>query len=364
MERKLDRHALMLLPASALTACAGSTQGTRASAPAALLTNREAPRRRLRQTLAAALVLAALHASQSIASGHIGPIPTGPQKFRSFAKCKAYLQEQYANDVAATKNASAENSNAEPERSLKTDGVVQSSRREARYGVLRSYVSRMVMDDMKTIQSQYSYTESNFVCKGRTLTGTEMQGYHLPTYEPIEQRVKENPAMTTTEANTAANPTLGAAEVGRRFLKLLESLKSRNDITVERVQEVMGLTLKQGPSGPFYSQPLGGDWFYVVSMGHETPPGQRVGASLEFINKADRFADMSSICGLSFEDYHNTLKSFGYLDGFRYDEIGRLSGVDYRRGDFYIGITPEVKGFADGKAYPTCVQRIGLLTPY
>lgn len=84
------------------------------------------------------------------------------------------------------KKAPAGDGYAEPERSLETEGVVQTGKREAHYDVVKSYVSRLVMDDLKTIKSQYSYEEGTFVCKGRTLTGSEGKGYHLHTFESIE----------------------------------------------------------------------------------------------------------------------------------------------------------------------------------
>lgn len=172
--------------------------------------------------------------------------------------------------------------------------------------------------------------------------------------------------MNTPDATSANNPALTADEAGKRFLKLLGKVKSKSDLTIEHVQAAMGLTLKDSPNGPFHTQPLSGNWLYIISLRHETPPGQSVALSLEFMDKAERFADMSSICGLTFEDYHNALKTMGYQDDFQYDQIngeaGRLIGVNYIKDDFIVSITPEVKRFPDGKLYPTCVRRIGLLT--
>jgi hypothetical protein len=184
---------------------------------------------------------------------------------------------------------------------------------------------------------------------------------HAPHSTPVKDSV-----MTTSDAEPAINPTLTAEEVGRRFLKLLEGVKSRSDLTAEHVQAAMDLVLKDSPNGPFHTQPLGDGWLYVFSLRMETPPGNSISLNLEFIDKADRFADMSAICGLTFEDYHNALKAMGYRDIFQYDQIdgqvGRLIGVDYQKDGFFVSIQPEVKRFSDGKVYPTCVRRIGLLT--
>lgn len=173
--------------------------------------------------------------------------------------------------------------------------------------------------------------------------------------------------MTTSDtASGTANRPLTAEEVGRRFLKLIESVKSRDDLTRDHVQTMMGLTLKDSPNGPFHSQPLDGGWLYVVSIGHETLPGTSISLSLEFIRKDDRFADMSSICSPDFKAYHDALKAIGYRDVPQYDqingEVGRLIGVSYVRDGLSIEILPELMRFPDGKVEPACVRRISLVT--
>jgi hypothetical protein len=184
---------------------------------------------------------------------------------------------------------------------------------------------------------------------------------HAPQAMPAKSAAK-----TVDDADPATTPALTAEEVGKRFLALLEGITSRADLTVERVQGAMGLVLKDSPNGPFHTQSLGGGWHYVLSVQPETPPGNSISLNLEFIDPSNRFADMSSICGLTFENYHNALKAMGYRDVFQYDQIdgqvGRLIGVDYEKDGFFVSIQPEVKRFSDGKVYPTCVRRIGLLT--
>jgi hypothetical protein len=180
-------------------------------------------------------------------------------------------------------------------------------------------------------------------------------------------RTQESTVMTTAETSSGTdNPALSAEQVGRRFLKLIESVKSRDDLTREHVQAAMGLTLGDSPNGPFHTQPLDGDWLFVVSLGHETPPGTSISLSLEFIHKGERFADMSSVCAPDFEAYHDALKASGYRDAFQYDqingEVGRLVGVNYTGDGMNVDILPEVRRFPDGKVRPACVRRISLVT--
>ncbi|MDR2032999.1 MAG: hypothetical protein LBP86_12315 [Azoarcus sp.] len=179
-----------------------------------------------------------------------------------------------------------------------------------------------------------------------------------------------NPVMA---ASSTASSMSNAEEVGERFLKLIEGLRSRNDITVERIQRTMGVRLERMGGTPkenanvpkqddgfFYFQNLDGDWFYVISM-VLAKPGRDVGVSLEFINRMNRSADMSFVCGLSFARYQAALKKMGYQENMLRDGSGQVVHIIYRKGDLLIGLIPQLKiSPRDGKTYPACVRRIGL----
>lgn len=62
--------------------------------------------------------------------------------------------------------------------------------------------------------------------------------------KPTSPLPKKPRAMTTPDTSMV-NPTLSAVEIGERFLKLLGGLDSRKDLTVDRVREVTGISLKK-----------------------------------------------------------------------------------------------------------------------
>jgi len=161
-------------------------------------------------------------------------------------------------------------------------------------------------------------------------------------------RTQQPTVIVTAETSSGTDiPSLSAEQVGRRFLKLIESVKSRDDLTRAHVETAMGLTLRDSPNGPFHTQRLEDGWLYVVSLGHETPPGTSISLSLEFIHEGDRFADMSAICAPDFETHHDALRARGYRDAFQYDqingEVGRLVGVSYIGDGMNVDILPEVR---------------------
>jgi hypothetical protein len=166
---------------------------------------------------------------------------------------------------------------------------------------------------------------------------------------------QETPPMTVS----ADAPSTSAEAVGRKFLAMIASLKSPDDLSEEVVERAMGVPLEPAPVGPFASRPLGDDWVYVVFFVQQSP-GRRKGAILEFINKSDERADLSAVCGLGFADYREALIGMGFSEAPLTDELGRINHVSYHKGDLLIGITPELRVDTDGKAKPTCVRRIAL----
>ena len=180
---------------------------------------------------------------------------------------------------------------------------------------------------------------------------------HTPHAMPAKEL-----AMDTYDAATATNPTLTPEEVGRRFLKLIGSVKSKQDITVEQVQEIMGLTFDQNPIYPSYSQSFGNGWSYSVRYAAEMP-GDSWGIDLFFINDTDPFPeDMSPVCGLNFDHYHDALvqMNFRYRNGGK----GKFPGTSqYDKDNFFIQIEPSVKQTPKGNPYPACIRQIRLIIP-
>ena len=185
---------------------------------------------------------------------------------------------------------------------------------------------------------------------------------------------KEFAAMTAPDTSPATDsPALSAEEIGRRFLKLIEGLESREDLNLERVQRVLGVPLKRLDGTPeylySYSQPLGDGWYFSVDYISGSPSLLR-GVSLEFGKPGERFPEFPDVaCGLDFELYHIALVEMGFNADPYYDyDHGRERLVDWRYTkfkqidgsvDMTISIVPQ--NVVAGEAGRVCVKSIGTL---
>lgn len=174
--------------------------------------------------------------------------------------------------------------------------------------------------------------------------------------------------MTTPESTvTTDNPKLSAEEIGKRFLTLIEGLKSREDLSLKKVQEVIGLRLAPAVHGNFYGAEgdLGNEWKYALNF-YPASSSTASGVELHFDKLGERFGDMTPICSPDFDHYHNALRAMGFVDHPMHGEIGQLESWRYTkfsntdgRADIEITIIPQ--NVVPGEAGRLCVKLISTL---
>lgn len=166
--------------------------------------------------------------------------------------------------------------------------------------------------------------------------------------------------MITTETAAANNPT--ADEIGKRFLKLIEELESRNDLTLKRVQDVLGVALQRHDDSGFYHHGwrLENGWGLGVFL-YDESPGHNRRVSLGI----DQFGESmpSSTCALDFERYHNALKVMGFYDSPVHGELGQLEYWRYfKPDDLVFQIIPQhAVPIVPGVPGPLCIRSIDML---
>ncbi|MDH5834800.1 hypothetical protein [Luteimonas kalidii] len=181
------------------------------------------------------------------------------------------------------------------------------------------------------------------------------------TPAPASTTAQEAEAMDAPESRPGDRLSYSPEEIGQRFLKLIGSLESREQLTLERINEVMGVRIvpkSEGTRGGVSSDDLGGGWRYVVSYIPGSSANAR-GIDLSFVNEHERWAGMAGVCRLDFDAYHKALLSMGYRDAPVPGEIGELRSVRYYKGDITLSIIPRLENGNSGRL---CVESIGTLS--
>lgn len=173
--------------------------------------------------------------------------------------------------------------------------------------------------------------------------------------------------MTAPEpTSTPDNPELTAEEIGKRFLKLIEGLESRSDLSLKRIRESTGITLTHEPGtlgAGYWSHELGGGWRYALTYYPESP-SLLEGVGLSFEHSEDHITDVTPVCDLDFEYYHNALVEMGFMAEPYYGEHNLLLGWRYtkfKKSDGTVDMTISVVQMAGNEPGHLCVKSVGTL---
>jgi len=112
------------------------------------------------------------------------------------------------------------------------------------------------------------------------------------------------------------HPDLTPEEMGRRMLKLIDSLTSFDELSLERVQEVMRLPLYDIPettSHGFGMHLPASGWRYVFAYYNNPKSPDLKNISYNFINKNEA-ADMAPVCTMDYDAYVTALKGMGFQE--------------------------------------------------
>lgn len=171
--------------------------------------------------------------------------------------------------------------------------------------------------------------------------------------------------MATPEStSTTSNANLTAEEIGKRFLKLIEQLDSRNDLSVDGTQGVLGVTLNhvkvpnENLAYYAYGQKLDSEWSFSIQY-NPASPGLKEGIGLSFSHSEGGDGTVQATCPVNFDSYHNALKEIGYRDVPIHGEIGELRSWRYYKGDITLSIIPQ--NVVAGNPGRLCVKSISTL---
>jgi len=169
----------------------------------------------------------------------------------------------------------------------------------------------------------------------------------------------------------AENPDLTPEEMGRRFLKLIDSIHSFNDLTLDHVQKIMRQSMYRttASSHGFGMHLPESGWYYGFDY-YDNPKSPDLKNVSYRVDNDTESADMGPVCGMDFDAYEAALKAMGFKerpDLAQYDtgEDGRIvrqrPGIGYTRKDVKIIIIPRVQADSpEAKLNHMCVEYVGV----
>lgn len=151
---------------------------------------------------------------------------------------------------------------------------------------------------------------------------------HVAPGEPTDKNtIKEEPMSTT------ANAPLTGDEVSRRVLKLIEGLKSSDQLTPEYIEQQTGLAIQRAAGRPDAfgtGAQLTPDWAYNLYVS-KAPGDDKNKLIFDFSRTGEGHAPMTAICGMDYKQYAEALKGMGFEDSVSYGEHGRVDHYRFQR---------------------------------
>ena len=133
--------------------------------------------------------------------------------------------------------------------------------------------------------------------------------------------LKETASMTMSAGTYRPHtldehPDFTPEELGRRMLKLIDSLTSFDELSLARVQEVMRLPLHEMPSGTSHAFGMhlpASDWYYVFDYDDNPRDPDYKGVTYRFNNKKES-VDMGPVCAMDYGVYVTALQRMGFQE--------------------------------------------------
>jgi len=149
-----------------------------------------------------------------------------------------------------------------------------------------------------------------------------------------------------------------AADIGKRVLKLVEHIRSADDIAPARIEQLTGMKVEFNPDDANeygFGGQLTDAWAYnLISLPDGDAKPTRLMFSFDDESRAN--ADMAPICALDFDAYAETLAAAGYQATPSPGKHGEVSLWDFTRDDVTVQVY--VRGENDDKADHACVSKL------
>ncbi|WP_254458830.1 hypothetical protein [Xanthomonas sacchari] len=168
-------------------------------------------------------------------------------------------------------------------------------------------------------------------------------------------------ATTGLAANTSqgrymnSNNEMTAADLGHRFLSMIESTQNFNDLSAKSIQSAIGATFEGDEKSGAYALKLpDGKWQYGITYNLDSELHEYSNVTIELIKATNSADESNPPCDLGLEEYDHALKAAGFSTRpSTQNEIGGLVALHYSRNNMHVQIVPQHPN-------STCVKAISI----
>ncbi len=163
------------------------------------------------------------------------------------------------------------------------------------------------------------------------------------------------------DAVAPTSPTLSAEDIGRRVIKLVQNLRSLEDISPANLERQMGIKVEMNKDDSRrygFGGPIVGSWVYDLATIPEKAGQQPRRLDFSISDRSsDGKADLGSVCSLSFNDYRDAWVTAGY--SVKRIVVGRNNDPwRFSRGD--VTVTAWMLRNADPEKQRACIGSISI----
>jgi hypothetical protein len=203
-----------------------------------------------------------------------------------------------------------------------------------------------------------------------TLLGLALTPCVCAGAQPVGSPVQEHPKMTSTihenlqpgTHTLAEYPQFTPQEMGQRTLALIDSLKSFDELSLERIRKVTGFPMEHTPPGRSYVFEIylpQSNWHYLFEYWEDEVTKEN-GGIMRFYNTSDD-ADMTPVC-LDYNTYISQLEKMGFRKGrIEYHQLGWIAAIYYTRGNVSIqAVARREVNQSETKPKHECIYSLGI----
>ncbi|WP_152182000.1 hypothetical protein [Xanthomonas sp. LMG 12459] len=164
--------------------------------------------------------------------------------------------------------------------------------------------------------------------------------------------------------NMKEHTEMTPAELGHRFLAMIETIDKFDDLSAESLQRLMDVpfTRDEAKNSGFYVLNSQENWKYNLTYNFDEKFPRYSNVNLEISAAGGTNEANSPPCDLILKNYDDSLKKHGFKpEPTSYNEFGWALSFYYSRNDLYIQIIPQNKALKSPDAPGgTCIEAISL----